>query len=897
MGLLKRSLLLTLCLAAPALAEQVALDSFGYLNNNEAPAIIDQTEAQSLLNVDITAGGKSVKKRKGYGLYKSVGGSSAIHGGHHFYDASGNDVQLWGSNTSLYASVSDASFTTLVTSATTGTTWDCADTQGFAYCVDANRDALIRTDGTAKTWYTSPLGTMVAITPDRLAIAGVAAAPNSIYFSQSGAFTNFTTGNSATDPFIEVIGAPGGRLTHIEYACGRVLWWKDQSFGYIMGSDQTEVQIVTVSNTIGTFDNASAIDPFGNVYFRGQEGHIYRYDCSGIEKLSTPISPTVQTSARRISNQWIQTTQSDFEAGVSSPTGNLSFAMSPNNITLSSFTASDTYQSDFTQGGNSNTTATLSSGAVQLVTGASQEQYEGSTRIHSLNDVGQSFVISGGNGILSSATVTMCKAGTPPANLTMSINSDSSNAPGSTLCSASVASSNFPTCNAGGTNGSAYTFACKANLSASTRYWIKAVCGTCTESPDNSYRWNVTFSDRYANGYSWTTQNATLTDRDYAFVVQFNSTGTYTSRVFDTGLTRSFGGISTYTVTTANGGSVAFSVQTATSTTGAWRTVSSTWTTNAIDRYVRYLSTFTAGSTNTSPLLNDVTLVAASTGSYYSAVKNAASLSYWDTFSASRQENGGTINFFLRSSSNSFTVQSATPSWTSQSAGTVVTIATGTYFQVRTDFEVTAATQTPSLSDFSVYWYEGTAADKAYAVYFDDAIWWSVASGSGQSTNNYILRWDLLNKGWGLYNFGANGMLIQNNNLYFGSPSTNSVYRFGNATSDNGTAITAYWQSKDFTGPDPWLENELTQLDVFARRDPNQTLTVGYTLNASTTTTSYTVSLSSSTESTIRHRKLLPAGKFGGLFSVKFSDSSANSSWEVLGVRIKFNPQTYRPTQ
>jgi hypothetical protein len=41
--------------------EQVVQDKFGYLNNNESPVIIDPSQAQDLLNVDVTPGGASIK--------------------------------------------------------------------------------------------------------------------------------------------------------------------------------------------------------------------------------------------------------------------------------------------------------------------------------------------------------------------------------------------------------------------------------------------------------------------------------------------------------------------------------------------------------------------------------------------------------------------------------------------------------------------------------------------------------------------------------------------------------------------------------------------------------------------------------------------------------------------
>jgi hypothetical protein len=251
----------------------------------------------------------------------------------------------------------------------------------------------------------------------------------------------------------------------------------------------------------------------------------------------------------------------------------------------------------------------------------------------------------------------------------------------------------------------------------------------------------------------------------------------------------------------------------------------------------------------------------------------------------------------MRSSSNSFTVLSATPSWTAQTANALVAVSTGVYFQVRDDFSVTAGTSNPILSDFTVNWFEGSASDQAYMIYFDNAIWESVAYGVGISSNNYVFRRDLINDGWGLYSFGTNGMLIQGNKLYWGSVSDGNVYQYGSGTSDNGSAIYAYWKSKDFTGADPFLQTQLTQIDTFAKKNQSNNLTVTYSLDTSTTTTSYTIPLSTASASYIQSRKLLPSGKLGYTFNIQYGDNTTTSAWELFGFRIGHIQQPYKPSQ
>ncbi len=214
---------------------------------------------------------------------------------------------------------------------------------------------------------------------------------------------------------------------------------------------------------------------------------------------------------------------------------------------------------------------------------------------------------------------------------------------------------------------------------------------------------------------------------------------------------------------------------------------------------------------------------------------------------------------------------------------------------MRDDFAITAATQAPTLNDFTVNWFEGTATDQSYMLYFDNAIWQSVTFGAGQSTNNYIFKKDLINDAWTLYNFGAGGMLFQSNTLYFGDTSAGNIFNYGSTSSDNGTAINAFWKSKEFSGPDPYLQTQLTNIDTIAKKDQGSTLTATYTVETSTAT-SYSVALSSTTQTIINNRRMLPSGKLGYTFSMKYGDQSTSSDWELLGFRIGFTQQPYRPS-
>jgi hypothetical protein len=869
--------------------------------------VIESGEAQDLLNVDISNTGKSIQKRPGYGTYKTLGTGQAVHGIHHFFDSSGNDIVIAGSSTSLYGIVQDGTPVQLLSSATLNTTWDCTDTQGNAYCVTSNRDMYVRTTGAAIAWQTTPLGTMVMSTPDRNIVAGVAATPNSMFWSESGNFLNFVAANGETSPFVKVIGSPGSKLTHIRWGCGKVLWWKDQSFGYVNGDNQTNLEVKIVSDNIGTFDNTSSQDPGGNVWFRGQDGNIWRYDCSGLEKMSVDISSNVGASGHRTSNFWTQTSQADFATGGVSPSMSLSTVTVSGSVTTSSFNVTESGSaSGWSSGSASNVTVSASSITITINNSGNPTDASFEVSALSTNWSITTTVISPAS-VVSITSLNNCGTINPQS--------------GSRLLQFDQLTSHsliFETVSVDSTTVYDSTTVSYANNSCA---WTQRTLTTSSSNIGKRFRVRIklngqndfiTSKDSYILGGNitfYTASDVSTTSPQWAIdnIQNGSSTitsGSFTSQVLNTGSPYSFVYASaTWTVSTSTPG---FVVQKATSTLGVWNEVSISTGVNiqSNKQYLRYISSFTiSGTDDARSYLQGVQLLAQSSGTYYSAWKNASSLSAWDTFNATYSNGDGANNFSIRSSTSPQSVLNSTVPWVSQTVGALVSASTGTYFQVIDSFTITAATNTaPTLSDFTVNWFDGSSADQAYSIYHDNAVWFSVASGAGQTTNNYIFKCDLIHLAafpgdscWTLYNFGAGGLAIENNNLYFGSTAASTLFKYGTGTSDNGTAINAYWKSKDFTGTDPWKTYQLNQIDSYWRKNQNQTVSVTYATDTSTTTTSYTVALSSTTASIIRHGKLLPNGKNGSLFNFQIGDTSDSSAWEWFGLRANLVDLGYRP--
>ena len=826
----------------PALAGDIIVSNFsGGLDTLDNPSAIQSNFSQDTLNVNIQPGGSAIFKRDGYGLFQTLNStytSEGIHGGYHFQQLGGSDVQIWASSNTLYGSVSDASFVALATG-TYEATWQCTDSQGYAYCFSSAGDTPIQTDGTkANTVYFSsaPSGTMGAFTPLQLVVAGVSGNANTIYVSAQLAFNQFTPGILPSSPFTEPIASPGSRITHLAYYFGRLFWWKDQSFGYATFTGQNDWQLTIISNQIGTLDNSDAFwnssgfdsgtmfsgtaqananaSP-GGIFFRGQDNHIYVYDGYYLTRLSRPITPTVTAASRKKANSWTQQFSTDWVAGSFNPSLSLSTSVAPPTLTLSSATVSySTNVPDNSFEGTINTTWTYTTYWSQ-----------------SSSTAGVHCTITPEDGSYFAMENEICGPGWYGPSVLIY----SPTASGCTLTGAFV-----------------------QGVSASQCSWTLntvTLPAACVNVPVY-----IIFYDHYYGEIG----------NQYQF--QLASTSTFISSNTFT----FYANMDTYS--TGGGGCP----------TG-----------------VHYgIDNIQGGVTASSPIYN--------TGSFYSQVNNAPNLTSWSNFSVlDNDPDISSITYYVRVGTNSFAVNSATPTWKLQPKNSALVVSTGTYMQARADFSRSTATfAAPSLNNFVFNWYEGSASDKSYMTYFNDAIWFSVSSSSTTSLNNRIFYWDLLNGAWVIYDIPSNGFLIENNALYFGSPSGPYVYKYGGVTTDNGNPIKSYWRSPDFlfnaaeqsgdgqtisfpATNDLFVQKEFTQAD-FVLGESSTTLSYTYTLDSKNSTV-FTMTAYDPAASLIQRNFLLPVGKIGKYYDFTIGDNSSNAKWTLMAHRVHYEPLSWKP--
>lgn len=803
---------------------------FSGINNRDNSYAIPAQNAQDALNVDLTPGGKSVRKRKGYGTAYTLSiTTSPVHGVYDFFDSNGNEVSLFFNDTRMTASAG-ASTIVLFSTGPNGATYQCTDSLGFAYCANSQRTTLTKTNGTVAgtSNITSVIstGTMVTTCVTRLAMAGFSDRPSGIDFSGDSNFTSWGTGSLGTSPVQLTINAPGAKITHITYAFGRLMWFKDSSFGYVLIGNQplqTDWVIKTVAYDVGTNDNSSVYRE-GILYFRGKDGHIYAFDGNTYERTTREIAATIALSQGRASNAWVQTTASDWGGGLFLPNTYIDTVTTPGAI---QFNYPDNFSS-YRNGTNSTKDIWKSL---------------------SYSATSTSAVVSNGNLVLVS-----------------------------TFAYEQYARTNYPS----------------ANYKQGTTYYC--LISSITPNPSSANIFTVYFSSISSN-LPFLTSPSDL--NDYLFF-QFRSTES--QKIYLNSIKSSNDGF-LCSVCNVAAFSVPATLEMWISTTNYQVKINNTLVKAGAFTYTNnqlytYLGMFTPNITIPGYAYVDTFGIAPETSTFYTSVNNAPNLTSWDTFNTISQMNGGSQSFFIRGSTNPISVNSSTPTWTSAVDGAIPTISTSSYFQFRDDFLLSSAPAAgPLLDSLTQNWFEGLATDKAYATYFDDRIWWSVAYGTGATTNNAILLYDMLNKTWLPYDLASNGFYINQNSLYFGSALGGYIYQYGSGDSDNGAAINSYWKSKDFYGTDPFIDQDLVNLSVVTASVANSSMTVTYGVNNSSFT-SYTVPLFSSRSSFKVNNKNLPSTLISAdTFNVRIGNNAANQPWEVFGIQFGVRPKTWNPKQ
>jgi hypothetical protein len=270
----------------------------------------------------------------------------------------------------------------------------------------------------------------------------------------------------------------------------------------------------------------------------------------------------------------------------------------------------------------------------------------------------------------------------------------------------------------------------------------------------------------------------------------------------------------------------------------------------------------------------------------------------WGQFNDSSSKTGNaSIIYSLYSDSDTYTLPSHPLTYLSSqtiTSGSIPTVSTGAYFVASALFARTASTETASLDSLYFSWNSGSFSRTYGTIDKNHRLMWSLAENNS-TVNNATYIYDTRFSSWLKYSFALDAPVKVGDSIYYGGPSTGVVYNYPSGTNDNGSAITAYWKSKDFIGGDPFVEKDYKSYSLIAQTQTGSTLSLEYFLNGSASSTASTISLTNSLGlPLIRKNARLPNGVFGTFINFKFGNTLADSPFEVYSGKYEYAPRAWR---
>lgn len=328
-----------------------------------SPHQIPDNSIQDALNV-ILDENMGITRRKGYDEYNStaIAGTKKVKLIHPFTASDGVRYMVALSNGSAFETDGDGVFSSAITGITglsADAEYDAIPYLGYIWIVNGV-DSMRRWDGaTASTVATAPIGDKIEGWRNRVIVSGVSGNLSRVYMSEELDGTNWTTGGLAdSDPVILSIGGVDGKPVKCMYAGYKdlfIMWTEDETYA-VYGFGQSDFAVRTISNEVGCIDDKTPKEKDGNLYWLSRRG-LERWRGTEISRVSDPIRDLFDDIITNITDNrfLLDTSQADWEEGNTTVAGAgypISTTQIPASIEPEKNTIEDT---DFTQGTVSDT--------------------------------------------------------------------------------------------------------------------------------------------------------------------------------------------------------------------------------------------------------------------------------------------------------------------------------------------------------------------------------------------------------------------------------------------------------------------------------------------------------------------------------------------------------------
>jgi len=860
-----RRLLLLIALATPCHGVEAPpkyLNTWGGLDVFHDSAKVADTDATALSNVLTDRG--FLEKRTGSELFQTLLDGWSVLYLQEFVSSSKTRYLIGHASSTVYASDTATAFAAISTT-TLGYDLDCVAAFGKEYCVDGVATPW-GWNGTAVTRLSSaPICTFIEFADERLYCANTTAGDSRVHAGAYGDAADWAV--PVTNPLPAAVPNMWtfNRTDGEGITCFKVTPWgkfvgKLHSTHILKGQDNDSYYKRTIDPSIGCVDDRSVQMVDGVLMWLALDG-VYAWGGSGKpELISQDIDSEIKAARQLDSNKanWVNSSQADWQAGAldaSGPGALVSATIVQGSITPSTWSVVSV------------STALYGSNAAGFETFSDLEYNNNPTW-----DVVLNHNCTATGGYLSSPNTASCNATVATTQTTGTwqwkiltgnlrptsqslfvyfLNDSYSN----TIVLRVNGQDNFP----GPSNQVALLYNnvafCTWDATVPDYTWI-------TYKVTRTSTGYFTAEDSYGGGCQVSYPQGTITPPGVGFTVDltqyqgidditnlFSSSGTYYSAIYDTGLSTPIGGVFVSTLTTGHVGT--YMVRDSTSPNNdLWTSTQTVANGDKIPlnrRYWQYLLDMSTGTTPTIPS-STVTLTAVTSAYYLSPVKYIGTdITSFLTFDANETIDGGSVTYWTRTSTGSFTLYSSTPAWVAQTNHLQVASSTAPYYQWKSQFNIGSASNTIVINDVTTNWNDGESAAVASLVW-DHRYHLCVMNSISTLVNDRCWVYQR-NKRWTHFDgINYSALTLFDNKPLAGSAGTDGaidkIMRPG-VYSDKGVAIDAYWETPDYTWEQPNHHKTLRNLWLDAEYNSGGTLDVGYALNRGTVFTSTATTLDS----------------------------------------------------
>lgn len=900
-----------------------------------SPYLIPDNCVQWALNVYFDED-QGVTRRKGTAVYNTtpLPGAQSVRGLFPFTAKDGQRYMIALSSQTLYYTTGDGNWTPIngATGLSPVKDMDATILSGKIWFTNGVDTPFYWDGSSIKTITNAPLGSIIETFRNRIVFAGKAGELSNIIMSKElDGETYATGGTNSVDPVNIPIGGIDAKPIKCMYAGYKdiLLVWNEDETWAVYGFGRNDFVVRQLSKEVGCLEDKTVQEKDGSLYWMSRRGlekmtgqSIVRVS-DNVKNIYDPIISNIGTPRYKL---W--TSQTDWEAGnlIANGVGYpMSATISPGSVVPSTWTRTDTTSADFSSGilvGVSTSNLNYPNSIVldgerfndgNYLLNPIWKPQSGVWEITNnyLNLNGESVGVIYTSSTFKSEilefdiyrhlsdvlSVIFISSGTDYINYdNIYVYIDTSTISLRKYTSATRTFNDICKINKPHTQDSWLHY--KITVTGNN-YILDTSTGSCsgTDSSNLEPKYFI-FSKNSGSGYNSGIDNIVGN--------MYLSSGTFTSQVFDTTFQTPIGGIFDVNYSTPDGTRIDFFVRSSDWDyyfDSNWTPISNKEKLILPKRYWQYKADLYTNYSTTTPRLDDVTLVAATTGTYIHKCANIGDkITKWGNFQAnSILDGGGSITYYISTGTTCDSVEKSTANWVLQTNNAPISISTAPYLGVKEVFSINSATNTTitplALMDVTVNWQEGTNRPPTASAVYNERYYLSYTSSSVNSVNDYIMVYDKNDAITFLNNINCYSFALYNRKLYCGDANnTGRIYQMEIGEDDRGGPYTSLIRTKAYSFGNPDAEKEFIKMYAILLPEKEQTLDIdiipSYHIdNSSTSITLDRINTGEDATAGILVSKIpfkYNNNITGRFLDVSFENTGINQAWSLFGLSIYF---------